>query len=181
MGEEAFKRGPTNPRGDEIGSNAAPSESKESLTLQSRRVIAVEVAIVIVISEGTYLGLPGAPALPGVSWLPSQYVALPILLAVASKRAANGDEVGQSAASPVGGTSAKVVDAEGNETQGSAQVVRGNSEKLRLVASLLSSETLQRIVNMMTVVVGAAAVSTGWPLNSAGQQQAVVIGGWARR
>ena len=59
MGEEAFKRGSTNLRGDEIGSRAAPSESKESLTLQSRRAIAVEVAVVIVISEGIYLGLPG--------------------------------------------------------------------------------------------------------------------------
>ena len=59
VGEEAFKRGSTNLRGDEIGSRAAPSESKESLTLQSRRVIAVEVAVVIVISEGIYLGLPG--------------------------------------------------------------------------------------------------------------------------
>ena len=65
MGEEAFKRGSTNPRGDEIGSRAALSKSKESLTLQSRRVIAIEVAAVIVISEGIYLGLPGDLLFPG--------------------------------------------------------------------------------------------------------------------
>ena len=65
MGEEAFKRGSTNPRGDEIGSRAAPSKSKENLTWQSRRVIAIEVAVVIVISEGIYLGLPGDLLFPG--------------------------------------------------------------------------------------------------------------------
>ena len=48
-----------------IGSRAAPSESKRSLTLQPRRVIAIEVAVVIVFCEGTYLALPGDLLFPG--------------------------------------------------------------------------------------------------------------------
>ena len=64
-GEEAPQRGSTNPSGDKIGSRAAPSEDNESLTLQSRRVIAIEVAVVIVISEGICLALPGDLLFPG--------------------------------------------------------------------------------------------------------------------
>ena len=50
---------------DEIGSRVAPSVNKESLILQSRRGIAIEVAVVIVISEVIYLALPGDLLFPG--------------------------------------------------------------------------------------------------------------------
>ena len=59
MGEAAPQRGSTNPRGDESGSRAAPSVNQKILTLQSRRVIAIEVAVATVVSEGICLALPG--------------------------------------------------------------------------------------------------------------------------
>ena len=59
MGEAAPQRGSTNPRGNETGSRAVPSGNQQSLTLQARRVIAIEVAVAIVISEGSSLLFPG--------------------------------------------------------------------------------------------------------------------------